>query len=128
MPRPLQLLFLITDIGFIAYWGVSALMVGGLVAIPGDVLFKDYHDPNIMAWNWSFMPLDILASLTGLIAVMRAKNGGAWQSLARPSLTLTFCAGFMAISFWIFQGSFDLSWWLPNLFLMAWPIAFVRRV
>ncbi len=128
MPRALKLLLLLTDWGFILYWGITALAGLGAINLPSAWLFKDYHDPNIVAWNWSFMPLDLLASATGLRALYIAKNQGRWQSAALISITLTFCAGFLALSFWIFQRSFDPGWWLPNLFLMLWPLLMLRTV
>ena len=36
-------------------------------------------------------------------------------------LILTFCAGFMAISFWSFYRDFDPLWWGPNALLMIIP-------
>lgn len=53
--------FLAVDLGFIAYWGITALHL-----IPGEYLFKDYDNPILMAWNWSFLPLDLFISATGL--------------------------------------------------------------
>jgi hypothetical protein len=41
------------------------------------------------------------------------------------SLALTSCSGLMAISFWAIRGDFDLSWWLPNLFLLVYPLFFL---
>jgi hypothetical protein len=124
MPKRLRLSLLITDIGFLIYWGITALAAIKLVTIPPEWLFKDYHDPNIVAWNWSFMPLDLLASVTGLIAVRQSQ----WRTMAIVSATLTFCAGFLALSFWSFQGSFDPSWWAPNLFLTLWPLFMIRTL
>jgi Family of unknown function (DUF5360) len=121
MPRAHKILLLVTDVGFILYWAITALVACGLLAVPPEWLFKDYHNPDIVAWNWSFMPLDLLASLSGLIAVRRALRRQAWRNAALVSMTLTFCAGFMALSFWVVQGSFDVTWWVPNLFLMLWP-------
>ena len=126
MPRNLRVLFLLTDIGFLLYWGLSGAMALGLLRVPADWLFRDYTDPNIVAWNWSFLPLDLLASVTGLGAVWLARGAAArrnWQPLALISMTLTFCAGFLALLFWSFQCSFDLGWWASNLFLVAWPLA-----
>jgi Family of unknown function (DUF5360) len=128
MPRRLRTLLLVTDLGFLMYWALTALMVTKLIDIPTDWLFKDYADPNIVAWNWSFMPLDMLASVTGLIAVAQSGRGDGWQTAALISLVLTFCAGFMAISFWTFQQSFDPSWWAPNLFLTLWPLTMFKEV
>lgn len=128
MPLALRILFLVTDIGFITYWSVTAVAAIGWLDLPPEWLFKDYEDPNIVAWNWSFMPLDILASVTGLYVVSRALSSKSWQTAALISMTLTFCAGFMAICFWIFQGSFDASWWGANLFLMLWPLIMMPRI
>lgn len=124
MPTSLKRCLLFTDIGFILYWSVTALAALKLVAIPPAWLFTDYNDPNIVAWNWSFMPLDLLASVTGLIAVRQS----AWQTMALISATLTFCAGFLALSFWTFQGSFDPAWWTPNIILTLWPLIMLRHV
>jgi Family of unknown function (DUF5360) len=128
MSRSLRIVMLATDLGFIFYWAITAFVAFGFVSVSAEWLFKDYHDANIVAWNWSFMPLDLLASLSGIWAVWRSQSGRSWRSLALASMTLTFCAGFMALSFWTFQGSFDLSWWLPNLFLMLWPLFFARHL
>ena len=42
------------------------------------------------------------------------------------SLSLTFCAGLMAISFWAIRGDFDPTWWGVNLALMIWPLFYLR--
>ncbi|MCP3998008.1 MAG: YvaD family protein [bacterium] len=56
-------LLLITDIGFITYWCVSLLLLAGVDAVPVKWLFKDYEDPIVYAWNWSFFPLDMVLSI-----------------------------------------------------------------
>lgn len=79
-----------------------------------------------MAWNWSFLPLDLLVSATGLTGVWLHKNGDRrWRGLVLISLVLTSCAGLQAISFWAIRGELDLTWWLPNLFLLLYPPFFV---
>ncbi len=122
-------LMLFTDIGMLLYWAITAAMALKLLDIPGDWLFKDYHDPRVMAWNWSFFPLDILLSVTGL-AALRMESAGHpnWRIMAAISLTLTFCAGLMAIAYWLIVQDFDPSWWIPNLFLMLWPLPFLFRL
>ena len=122
-------LMLFTDIGMLLYWGITIAMAIKLVDIPGEWLFKDYHDPRVMAWNWSFFPLDIFLSITGLMA-LRLENTGHpnWNSMAAVSLTLTHCAGLMAIAYWAIMGDFDPSWWIPNLFLMLWPLPFLYQL
>ena len=122
-------LMLFTDIGMLLYWAITAAMALKLLDIPGDWLFKDYHDPRVIAWNWSFFPLDILLSVTGL-AALRMESAGHpnWRIMAAISLTLTFCAGLMAIAYWLIVQDFDPSWWIPNLFLMLWPLPFLYRL
>lgn len=110
--------FLIVDIGFIIYWLITYMNW-----IPDEFLFTDYKNPLLVIWNWSFFPIDILISITGFITLYLLKIGNPlWQTLAKISLTLTFASGFVAISFWIIQGFYDPSWWLPNLYLATYPI------
>ncbi len=117
----LQYYFLVVDIGFILYWAIT---LAGI--IPNEHLFKDYDNPILVAWNWSFLPLDLFISVTGLSSLWLWKNGrGRWQSLTLISLVLTFCSGLQAISFWVLRSDFDISWWLPNLFLLLYPLFFI---
>lgn len=127
-PAGLPVFLLLTDIGFLLYWGVTALHVAGVFHLPPDYLFKDYDNPLVFAWNWSFMPLDVTLSLAGLIGMALWRRGHpAAHVLVAFSLALTFCAGLMAIAFWAISGDFDLGWWLPNLFLMLWPLFYLPR-
>jgi len=122
-------LMLFTDIGMLLYWAITAAMALKLLNVPGELLFKDYHDPRVMAWNWSFFPLDILLSITGLTALrMESSENENWKVMAAVSLTLTFCAGLMAIAYWLIVQDFDPSWWIPNLFLMLWPLPFLYNL
>ncbi len=115
---------LLTDLGFIAYWCISYLGV-----LPKEWLFKDYQNPILISWNWSFAPLDLLASAIGLFSLVAAKKGFTnWRPVALVSLSLTFCAGFMALSFWTLQKDFDPWWWLPNLYLMVWPMLLGKQL
>ncbi len=119
-------LMFFTDIGMLTYWAVTALMALGLLTLPPEWLFKDYDDPRVVAWNWSFLPIDLAFSLSGLWALHRERTGAEdWKIWATVSLTLTFCAGIMAISYWTLTGDFDPSWWIPNLFLTLWPLPFL---
>ena len=117
---------LVTDLGMLTYWLVTGLMALGIADIPGEWLFKDYYDQRVIAWNWSFFPLDILLSLTGLWALRLERRGvETWRIWSAVSMTLTVCAGLMAISYWAVMRDFDPSWWAPNLFLMLWPLPFL---
>jgi hypothetical protein len=37
-------------------------------------------------------------------------------------LTLTSTAGGMALAFWAISGDVELSWWLPNAYLLLFPM------
>ena len=121
-----RLLMSVTDFGMLIYWAITAAMALGIAAIPSEWLFKDYYDARVVAWNWSFFPLDILLSLTGLWALhLERHKQREWRIWSAVSMTLTVCAGLMAISYWSILGDFDLAWWAPNLFLMLWPLPFL---
>lgn len=129
MPNGLRTALLMTDLGFIAYWSFTALVAAGLVSVPPEYLYSDYHNPLVVAWNWSFMPLDITLSLAGLNAVRLQRAGNpAWRGWTIFSLSLTFCAGLMAISFWAIRGDFDVTWWTVNLALLIWPWFYLPRL
>ena len=117
-----------TDVGLLSEWALSALMALHVLPAPDTWLYAGYHDPAIVAWNWSFLPLDLLLSLVGLSAVgTHARGCAEGQRLAQISLALTFCAGFMAISFWAIRGDFDPAWWAVNLYLAIWPVPYLAR-
>lgn len=123
MPRALMTLFIVVDVGFIAYWLVTAIGV-----LPPEWMFKDYDNPILSAWNWSFLPLDLAVSATGLTTVRVARRGDRWQPWALASLLLTACAGLQAIAFWVLRADFDPAWWAPNLFLLLYPLAFLPGI
>lgn len=105
----------VIDLGFITYWLLISLQV-----LPAEAMFAGYEKPEIKAWNWSFLPLDILASLTGIVG--NITNRFDRKTLLTISLVLTCVAGGMALSYWAFIGDFELYWWLPNLILLLFPI------
>ena len=114
-------LMVATDVGFLIYW-VATLVH----AVPDAWLFKDYDNPILQSWNWSFVPLDILVSASGLGAVALQRRGSpAAYSLTLISLALTSCSGLMAIAFWILRQDFSWAWWVPNLFLLLFPLPFL---
>ena len=122
--KTLRPFFLLVDIGFIVYW-----LITGFGLIPAEYLFPDYHDRTLVTWNWSFLPLDLFVSATGLSSIWLFQRGhSVWKSWALLSLALTFASGLQAIAFWAIQGWFDWSWWLPNLFLMLYPLYFLPRI
>ena len=129
MPKGLRVSLSVIDYGMLLYWSISALSALGIIRLSGEYMYAGYGDPMMGAWNWSFAPLDIIFAITGLYAVKLARRGDArWHSLALISLSLTFCAGLMAIAFWAIIGFFDLSWWLPNVLLMVIPAFWMVRL
>lgn len=125
MPRALRLALSITDIAFLAYWALAALKAAGLLEIPADWLYADADQPRVVAWNWSFFPLDVAFSVTGLLALRRAARGEPWRALSLVSLALTMVAGGMAVGYWTLLGEFNPAWFLPNLALVLWPLPFL---
>ncbi len=111
---PTKIAMLVTDVGFLLYWAIAFAQV-----IPPDLAYKDYTDPVLSDWNYSFVVLDLAASATGLAALCRTTG---WRTLMTVSLTLTSVAGLQAITFWTLRGDFSPLWWVPNLFLLLFPI------
>ncbi len=124
MTRTLKTFMLVTDVGFVLYWLITVLHL-----IPAELLFRDYTNPLLVYWNWSFLPLDLLISATGFAAVwLYRQQNPSWQMLAVMSLTLTSVSGLQAIAFWLFAQDFNMSWWLPNLFLLMYPLFFLPKL
>lgn len=115
--------FIVTDIGFILYWLLTLFNL-----IPLSVAFKDYHNPIMVAWNWSFFPLDMFVSFTGLSCLYFYRKNDVWKKLCLISLVLTFCSGLQAIAFWAFKGDFDVSWWAINGYLLIYPLYFIYKI
>jgi Family of unknown function (DUF5360) len=126
MSKSLKLSLTITDAAFLIYWSFAALDASGLVSLPSDWLYPNAHDPRVVAWNWSFFPLDIAFSLTGLWAVRASQQGKSiWRPLALISLILTMVAGGMACGYWLLLGEINPTWFGMNLLLLVWPIVFL---
>ena len=126
MSTSLKSLITVTDVLFIVYWLVVVLSELGLLSIPPEMMYADFDDPRVVAWNWSFFPLDIVFSIVGLAAIQANQSGnGIWRPLAIISLILTMTAGGMAVSYWAILKEFDPSWFIPNVVLVVWPIFFL---
>jgi hypothetical protein len=123
MPRPppaLRAFLLCVDLGFLAYWAISALHL-----LPPEWLYAHHEDPVMDAWNWSFLPLDLTVSATGLGSLWLSRRGDPrWPLLAAVSLAFTSASGLNALAFWALTGDYTFSWWAPNLLLFAgpWPL------
>lgn len=123
-PKGLFIIFYLVDFAFICYWAITCLQF-----LPPEFLYKDYKDPIMVDWNWSFFPIDMLISLSGLNSIRLYRKGSDhWIFFAIASLFLTMCSGLMAISFWIFHNDFDLGWWAPNLFLLFYPMLYLNKL
>lgn len=48
------------------------------------------------------------------------------MNYALISLVLTFCSGLQAIAFWVFSKNFDITLWAINLYLIIYPLFFIR--
>lgn len=122
--KKLKIFFLVTDIGFIIYWFITFLHL-----IPESYLFKDYNNAILVAWNWSFFPLDMCISFSGLSSILLyKKKHPLWSRAALISLTLTFCSGLQAVSFWFLRNDFDIMWWVFNLYLLIYPLFFIKKI
>jgi hypothetical protein len=110
--RRIKAVMLWTDVGFLAYWLLTAF---GVVSVGGSRFLQQ--------WNWSFLGLDLLAIGSGLVSLLLARRQHpAADSLIVVSLALTGAAGLMALNFYVIRGEFDLAWWIPNLWLFLFPV------
>lgn len=127
-----------TDVGFLVYWLIVVLHV-----LPPDAMFAEYGDPRVRAWNWTFLPLDVAASLTGFAAarsVTRLPTGSDGQIPSQDgatvtafvrlgvSLALTATAGGLAVAYWLLRSQYDPAWLVPNLFLLLFPLPMLYRL
>lgn len=111
-------LLALTEIGMIFYWLLATAVVLGFINVPPEYMYSDHKNPLIVAWNWSFFPIDILFAVSGLLGRFGNFRDNSKKLLSVFSLALMFCAGLMAISFWTISGDFDLFWWAINLWLL----------
>jgi hypothetical protein len=102
---------LATDLGLVAYWTATA---AGLI--------PPYPSAVLVARNWSFVALDLVAAGTGLAALRLLRRHGSGQTLQVVSLALTHAAGLTGLTFWVIRGEYDLGWWLPNQWLTLFPV------
>ncbi|MFD0886459.1 DUF5360 family protein [Streptosporangium algeriense] len=117
-------LMLVTDVGFLVYFSVT-----GLGLIPAAWAFADHTEPLMVSWNWSFLWIDLLASATGLLGLHLLRRGAPEAGrLMLVSLVLTSASGLMAVAFWTLRGDFSLAWWIPNLYLLLFPLPAIVRL
>ena len=127
MPRGLATGLWLTDVGFLLYWTIAALAQLGALSIPAEWMYANYERADVIAWNWSFFPLDLAFSFCGLRALSLAKRGERrWRPYALVSLILTMTAGGMACAYWTLLGEFDPFWYGTNAILVVWPLFYLR--
>jgi len=74
-------------------------------------------------------PLDVFISLTGFASLwLHAHNRPRWRDVALVSLVMTSVSGLQAIAFWAIRCEFDPAWWIPNGFLLLYPLFFIYRL
>ncbi len=73
-PRGLFGLMVGIDVARLGSWLVIALCGAGMVALPPEQLSSDYASPVVVAWNWPYMPLDVIVSCLALLAAWRDRR------------------------------------------------------
>ncbi len=111
-----------TDIGMLLYWLLIFFDYAGWLSIDPEYMYSNHHDPLIVAWNLSFLPIDIAFAVLGLAGLFLPVSDMSRRALNLISLTLMFCAGVMALSFWALIGDYKLFWWAVNLWLAVLPL------
>ena len=81
MLRATKGLMLVTDVGFVFYFAIT-----GLGLIPGEWAFADYANPLMVDWNWSFLWIDLLASVTGLTSLWLLRRNRAIRHPVRTAM------------------------------------------
>ena len=126
MSRALMLSISITDFLFMTYWLIVGLALFGVFSLPPDLMYGDHTNPRVVAWNWSFFPLDLIFSIFGYLAISASRRGDpVWRQYALISLVLTMTAGGMAVVYWAILQEFEPAWFIPNFVLLVWPLFFI---
>ncbi len=121
--KTLKFVFVATDIGFIGYWAATFCRL-----LPPEYIYSGYLNPIVVAWNWSFLPLDILIFATGFVSMyLFTRQWGVWRLLAFLALILTTCSGSRALSFWSIRHESNWQWWGVNAYLFLYPLFLLPR-
>lgn len=108
-----------TELGMLAYWVLAGALVAGLVRIDPSLMYSNYENPLVVAWNWSFFPIDVAFAMIGLTARFGSTSGLLRFKLEATASVLMLCAGLMAVSYWTMTGEFSPLWWGMNLWLVV---------
>ena len=115
-------LLTLTEVFMLLYWLFATLVALKLITVSAELMYPDHTDPTIVAWNWSFLPIDLLFALCGLASRFLGLSSSTKQTLSVFSLSLMFCAGLMALTFCVIVGFYDAFWWDTNLWLVLLPV------
>ncbi len=108
----------ITEIAMLLYWALAGALASNLISIDPSMMYSDYENPLVVAWNWSFFPIDVAFAIIGLMARFGVQAGPLRFKLEVIASVLMLCAGLMAVSYWTITGDFDLTWWGMNIWLI----------
>ena len=70
-----RVLLTITETGMLLYWLFAGLVAFGLISVEPESMYPDHTNPAVVAWNWSFLPIDVLFALSGLASSIGKING-----------------------------------------------------
>jgi hypothetical protein len=113
-----KVLTTVTELGMLAYWVLAGALVAGWVRVDPSLMYSDYENPLVVAWNWSFFPIDVAFAMIGLTARFGSTSGPLRFKLEATASVLMLCAGLMAVSYWTMTGEFSPVWWGINLWLV----------
>lgn len=108
----------ITELAMLTYWILAGALALSLISIDPSLMYSDYENPLVVAWNWSFFPIDVAFAIIGLTARFGVQAGHLRFKLEVIAAVLMLCAGLMAVSYWTITGDFDLTWWGMNIWLI----------
>ncbi len=114
----LKLTTTITEVLMLLYWVLAAALVFNFINIDPSLMYSDYENPLVVAWNWSFFPIDIAFASIGLFSKYGNVIGDRKFKLEISASVLMICAGLMTISYWIITGDFSPTWWAVNIWLI----------
>jgi len=123
----LKLATTITELAMLFYWVLAGALVLNLISIDPSLMYSDYENPLVVAWNWSFFPIDVAFAIIGLTARFGVQAARLRFKLEVIAGVLMLCAGLMAVSYWAINGDFDPTWWGMNIWLIILGVTNIVR-
>lgn len=109
----------ITELLMLIYWILATALVLDIIDVDPALMYSDHENPLVVAWNWSFFPIDVAFASIGLYAKYGDVEYNRKFKLEVTAAALMVCAGLMAISYWVITGDFSPTWWAMNLWLIT---------